>query len=111
MESITVQDLNDFNIAAMTIQIAQKFELPQIKLFLYDNTELGANILDNLARDECWTLLVEVYNSKVRLMVAQTVMEESKEDSSEPPSELNEGFIAPQEVHQSAVQIRGPHPQ
>ncbi len=81
MESITVQDLNDFKLAAMTIQIARKFELPQIKWFLYINTELGDNILDNVSRDELWTLLVEVYNSKVRLMAPRTPadsLEESK---------------------------------
>ena len=79
-------------------------------MFIYTNSEIEDPFLDNVPRDECYVMLVEVYNSKVRLMRASTDFEESKEDSSEPPSKLNEGFIAYQEIHQSAIQIKGPAP-
>jgi hypothetical protein len=83
MESITVQDLNDYNIGTMTLEIARKFENFEIKDFIYTNSVLVFPFLDNLTREEVCALLVEVYNSKVLLMRASTAIEESKEERSE----------------------------
>ena len=65
MESITVQDLNDYNIGTMTLEIARKFENFEIKVFIHTNSVLVFPFLDNLTREEVCALLVEVYNSKV----------------------------------------------
>jgi hypothetical protein len=111
MSQITIEDLYDAKFPNITFDMVEHLDVPDVKQYISDHSVFSVEMLVNLPARELTDMLCLYYNRHVNLMVAQTVMEESKEYSSVPPSELNEGFFVPQEVHQSAVQIRGPHPQ
>ena len=96
-------DLYDLTIPRLTVDMVSPLDDAELLKYLHKTSGGNYHDFEMLELPELREMTVQVYHDKLKLMNATTDHEESKEDSSEPPSELNEGFIAPPDQHQTAV--------